>query len=81
MENFSVLTDFNITDQKGKYTSINIPADIGSYSIYAGANFIFVTNAKNRTVRFSRWQSNTTAITDSEVRNWIKQIKERFTQF
>ncbi|MFT3704842.1 MAG: hypothetical protein QM802_20925 [Agriterribacter sp.] len=81
MENLSVLTDFNIAEQKGKYTSIHIPADVGSYSIHSGANFIFVTNAKNRTVRFSRWQSNASVITDNDVRNWIKQIKERYTQF
>ena len=82
MDNFSILTDFDFTDHRGKFYPIQSPEDMKRYSIHAGgANFIFVTNDYNKTVRFSHWNNGSTKITDDQIRNWISLIKEKIGKF
>jgi hypothetical protein len=81
MDNFCILTDFDFADHKGKFYPIQLPDDMKRYSIHAGANFIFVTNDYNKTVRFSHWNKEADKITDEQIRKWILSIKEKIGKF
>ncbi|MBX2922647.1 MAG: hypothetical protein KF746_10685 [Chitinophagaceae bacterium] len=77
MENISVLTDFDQVVNTGRFTQINAPE---GYSVYIGGNFIFISNAAQRTVRFSLANFDTNVSSDA-IHEWIGRIKKLYPGF
>lgn len=80
MENISVLTDFEQVANNGKFRQIDAPAGLESYSVHIGGNFIFISNAAQRTVRFSLANFDTNVSSES-IHEWINRIKKLYPGF
>ena len=80
MENMSVLTGFPESEPQQYYRKVaeNIS---GEYTIYTGGNFIYISNAKNRTVRFTTPQLRSPVISDDQVAQWLQRIQQKFPHF
>lgn len=80
MENISVLTDFDQVTSTGKFEQIDVPAELEGYSIYVGGNFIFISNAAQRAVRFSLANFNT-KVSSEAIHEWINRIRKLYPGF
>lgn len=78
MDNISILTGFPDSESLQYYRKVaeNIS---GEYTIYTGGNFIYISNAKNRTVRFTTPRSP--VISDDQVTQWLERIQQKFPHF
>lgn len=81
MENFCILTDFDINNYTGKFETVKSAAEDQSYSVYTGANCIYICNTTQTTARFSFWKKSTIEISDEQIINWINEIKKRYPKF
>ena len=81
MNNISVLTDFEALTNTINFKKLPSPPGLESYTIYAGGNFIFISNAKNRTIRFSLANFSTNDITNDGIQEWIDRIHKLYPSF
>lgn len=81
MNNISVLTDFEALTNTANFKKLSSPPGLEGYSIYAGGNFIFISNASNRTIRFSLANFNTKDITNDGIQEWIDRIHKLYPNF
>lgn len=81
MNNISVLTDFEATTNTTNFKKLPSPPGLETYTIYIGGNFIFISNAKNRTIRFSLANFNTTDVTPDGIQEWIDRIHKLYPTF
>lgn len=81
MENISVLTDFEQVANTGKFRQIDPPAGLERYNIYIGGNFIFISNASHRTVRFNLANFDTNNVSSESVQEWINRIQKLYPGF
>lgn len=80
MKNISMLTDFPHNAPLGNYTEV-ASAFAGKYTVYTGGHFVFVSNSRNRTVRFTNVMLQPTGISSSLVEQWLEKIRMLFPQF
>ncbi|MFT3950070.1 MAG: hypothetical protein QM763_24105 [Agriterribacter sp.] len=81
MNNISVLTDFEAVTNTSNFRSIESPAGLEDYSFYIAGSFIFVSNQRNRTIRFSLANLATKDITPVIINEWIERIQKLYPTF
>ncbi|HEX5024032.1 MAG TPA: hypothetical protein VFV68_02120 [Agriterribacter sp.] len=81
MNNISVLTDFEALTNTINFKALASPPGLESYSIHVGGNFIFISNAKNHTIRFSLANFNTKDITNESIQDWLDRIHKLYPGF
>ncbi len=81
MNNISVLTDFEALTNTVHFKEFPSPRGLESYTIHAGGNFVFISNEKNRTIRFSPTDFNITDITEDEIEEWMVRIRKLYPGF
>lgn len=81
MNNISVLTDFEALTNTIHFKQLPSPPGLESYTIHAGGNFIFISNEKKRTIRFSLANFNTNNITNTVIQDWIERIHKLYPSF
>lgn len=80
MENMSVLTDFPDSEAQQYYKKIAEDVS-GKYTIYTGGNFIYISNANNRTVRFTPPNFKSIEISTGQIALWLERIQQKYPQF
>ncbi|MBN8787240.1 MAG: hypothetical protein J0I84_09125 [Terrimonas sp.] len=80
MENVSILTDFPKSEPQQYYKKIaeNVSEE---YTIYTGGNFIYISNTKNRTVRFTPANFKSVEISTDQISLWLERIQQKYPQF
>ncbi|MGN6435265.1 MAG: hypothetical protein ACTHMM_01980 [Agriterribacter sp.] len=81
MENICVLTDFEQGANTVKFKQLDTPAGLEQYSVYIGGNFIFISNAAQRTVRFNLANFNTSNVSSESIQEWIRRIQKLYPGF
>lgn len=81
MNNISVITDFEALTNTSNFKLIDSPDGLEDYSFCLSGNFIFISNKKNRTVRFSLANLVTKDITPTIINEWIDRIQKLFPTF
>lgn len=82
MENVCILTDFlNDPSKRNYYNELNLPVVSEKYTLHTGGNFIFISNDRNRTVRFSLKNMEVENISDSDFTDWLKRIQALYPGF
>ena len=80
MENVSILADFPESEPQQYYKKI-AEKIAGEYTIYTGGNFIYISNAKNKTVRFTAPNFKAVDISNDQVTLWLERIQQKYPQF
>ncbi|PVD52221.1 hypothetical protein DC498_10890 [Terrimonas sp.] len=80
MENISVLTDFPESEFQQYYKKIaeNI---LGDYTIYSGGNYIYISNNKNRTIRFTSQNFDLKNFQAEQLLYWLEVIRKKYPSF
>lgn len=82
MENISLLSDFMGDPVNQNYYNrierSEVPED---YTLHTGGNFIFISNNRNRTVRFSAGKGKKSQISSTDIEEWMKKIKTLYPGF
>lgn len=82
MENISVLTNFMTDNVEGLYyNKLSLSTIPEKYSLYVGGNFIFISNDRNRTIRFSLAGMEKTSISETNFSEWLKRIHALYPGF
>ena len=81
MNNISVLTDFEALTNTVHFKQLPSPTGLENYTIHAGGNFVFISNEKNRTIRFSPADFSISHITDTEIKEWMERIHKLYPGF
>lgn len=83
MDNICVLADFFVDLRKENYyTEIRLSCVPDKYSIHVGgANFIFISNDRNRTIRFNPRDTDIENISDNDFTEWMKRIHRLYPGF
>ncbi|MBN8789437.1 MAG: hypothetical protein J0I84_20340, partial [Terrimonas sp.] len=53
----------------------------GTYTIHTGGTYVYISNTKNRTVRFTSPGLKTSNIAEDQIIQWLQKIQLRFPQF
>ncbi|MFT3749110.1 MAG: hypothetical protein QM768_12365 [Agriterribacter sp.] len=80
MENISILTDFPDSEPLKYYKKVAENVS-GAYTIYTGGNFVYISNTKNRTVRFTPAGFTSTEISPAQIALWLQRIQQQYPQF
>lgn len=82
MDNISVLTNFmGDSHENIYYHQLELPNATADYTIHQGGNFIFISNKRNRTIRFSLAGMENRAISTSDINDWLKRIHALYPGF
>lgn len=81
MENICILTDFLTDSKKNYYNELNLTTVPEKYMLHTGGNFIFISNDRNRTVRFNLKGMEIENISDSDFIEWLKRIQTLYPGF
>lgn len=82
MENICILTDFMADPSKRNYyNELNLTAVPEKYTLHTGGNFIFISNDRNRTVRFNLKNMEIENISDMDFSGWLKKIQTIYPGF
>lgn len=82
MENICILTDLLIDPaKKNYYNQLNLTAVPEKYTLHTGGNFIFISNNRNRTVRFNLKNMEVEHISDADFAYWMNKIQALYPGF
>ncbi len=81
MNNISVLTDFEALTNTSNFRSIESPDGLEDYTFCLSGIFVFISNKKNRTIRFSLANQATGDITPGMINGWLERIQKLFPNF
>jgi len=80
IDNFSIVSDFATEASPRYYKQLTLPKT-DKYTAHTGGTFVYISNNRNRTVRFISNEKIDTAVSEETLQRWIDAINSRLPGF
>jgi len=82
MDNISVLTNFmGDRHENLYYRKLDLSNSGENYTVHIGGNFVFISNNRNRTIRFSLAGMENKTVSEADFTDWLKRIHALYPGF